>query len=116
MQSFGDYTVLASHEFPECSLRVLRMEPGQEVAAHHHATCVQSYVSLEGVAEVRVDDVYRRLERGEAVRVPARTVHGVRPLNGPAVVLSVSIPPLHADDHIPDAGRGRREPVVRGEV
>jgi quercetin dioxygenase-like cupin family protein len=103
VQAFGNYRVLAHHEFPECSLRLLRLDVGQASAAHTHARCVQSYLVLEGVAQVRVGTTYHRLARGEAVRIPAGTVHGVEPLDGPIVVLSVSVPPLRADDHFPES-------------
>lgn len=104
MQAFGDYRVIAHHDFPECSLRVLRMEPGHSIPAHHHAACTQAYVALEGTVEVRAGDVYRRLTPGQALRVPAGQVHAVRPVDGAAVVLSTSIPPLRAGDHFPAGG------------
>jgi quercetin dioxygenase-like cupin family protein len=99
MQAFGDYTVVAHHEFPECSLRLLRVQPGQEIPAHYHATSSQSYLVIEGVIEVRVADVWRQLRQGEAVRVPPGQLHAVRPSDGTALVLSASVPPLRADDH-----------------
>jgi mannose-6-phosphate isomerase-like protein (cupin superfamily) len=101
MQAFGDYTVVSHHEFPECSLRVLRLEPGQEVAPHYHAHCTQSYLALDGSVEVRVGEVRTVLAPGQALRVPTGQVHGIRPVGGPATVLSVSVPPLRADDHFP---------------
>lgn len=106
MQAFGDYTVIAHHEFPECSLRLLRVVPGQEIPAHYHAACSQSYLVIEGTIEVRVGEVWRRVEPGEAVRVPAGELHAVRPVAGPAVVLSASVPPLRADDHFPAGSVG----------
>ncbi len=101
MQAFGDYTVIAHHEFPESSLRVLRMEPGQEIPAHLHQHSAQSYLVLEGSAEVRTNDVFVRLNQGEAVRIAIGHIHAVQPVGGPATLVSVSVPPLSADDHIP---------------
>ncbi len=103
MQAFGDYTVISHHEFPESSLRVLRLDPGQEIPAHLHHRCAQSYLVLEGSVEVRTDDVFVRLDKGEAIRVGTGQVHGLRPAGGSVVVVSVSVPPLSADDHIPAA-------------
>lgn len=99
MQAFGNYGVVAHHEFPECSLRLLRVQPGQEIPVHYHAASSQSYLVIEGSIEVRVADVWRRIESGGAVRVPAGQLHAVRPLNDGALVLSASIPPLRQDDH-----------------
>lgn len=106
MQAFGDYTVIAHHEFPECSLRLLRVAPGQEIPVHYHAACSQSYLVIEGAIEVRVGAVWRRVEPGGAVRVPAGELHAVRPVDGAALVLSASVPPLRADDHFPAGGSG----------
>jgi quercetin dioxygenase-like cupin family protein len=106
MQAFGDYTVIANHEFPECSLRLLRVEPGQEIPVHYHSTSSQSYLVIEGTVEVRVGEVRRRLDAGDAVRVPAGELHAVRPLEGAAVVLSASIPPLRPEDHFPAGSAG----------
>jgi quercetin dioxygenase-like cupin family protein len=99
MQAFGDYTVVAHHEFPECSLRLLRVQPGQEIPVHYHATSSQSYLVIEGAIEVRVADVWQQISAGGAVRVAAGQLHAVRPLDGNALVLSASVPPLRADDH-----------------
>ncbi len=101
MQAFGDYTVISHHEFPESSLRVLRLEPGQEIPAHLHHRSAQSYLVLEGSVEVRTDAVYVRLDRGEAIRVATGQVHALRPAGGPVVVVSISVPPLSSADHIP---------------
>jgi quercetin dioxygenase-like cupin family protein len=99
MQAFGNYAVVAHHEFPECSLRLLRVQSGQEIPVHYHAESSQSYLVIEGVIEVRVADIWQRIEMGGAVRVPAGQLHAVRPLDGAALVLSASVPPLRPDDH-----------------
>jgi quercetin dioxygenase-like cupin family protein len=104
MQAFGDYKVIAHHEFPECSLRLLRVEPGQEIPVHYHAASSQSYLVIEGAVEVRVGEVWRRLDHGGAVRVPAGELHAVRPVDRAALVLSASVPPLRRDDHFPAGG------------
>jgi len=101
MQAFGNYAVLDHHEFPTSSLRILRITAEQEIAAHFHRACAQSYLGVEGTVEVTVDGTAHRIGPGDAVRVPLGAVHGLRPLNGPAVVVSLSTPPLRADDHHP---------------
>ncbi len=112
MQAFGDYTVLSHHEFPECSLRTLQMEPGQAIPPHYHQRTVQSYLVLDGSVEVRINDVTTALGRGEAVRVATGDVHDIRPRGGAATVLSVSIPPLRAEDHLPAEQRPSSEPAA----
>jgi mannose-6-phosphate isomerase-like protein (cupin superfamily) len=109
MQAFGDYSVQADHEYPECSLRILRLTPGQTTGAHLHRRCMQSYLVLEGRVEVQVGDVYHNLAPGEAVRVPIGAIHTARPVDGVAVVVSVSVPPLRAEDHIPVTSRSTPE-------
>jgi quercetin dioxygenase-like cupin family protein len=113
VQSFGNYQVVSHHEFPESSLRVLRLGPGQEIPAHYHNACSQSYLTLEGAIEVRVGAAHQRINAGDAVRVPTGVVHSVRPLGGAAVVLSVSVPPLRADDHFPVSGAGEEAALSR---
>lgn len=99
MQAFGDYEVVSHQEFPECSLRILRMRDGQEVSRHFHNVSTQMYLGFGGTVEVWVEGRAHRIASGEGVRVPAGAVHAVRPVDGDAIVLSVSVPPLRTDDH-----------------
>ncbi len=101
MEPFGHYEVLSHVELPECSIRIVRVRPGEEVASHYHRECAQIYTVLEGVVEVRIGESSYRLLPYETVRVEKGTVHGVNPLQGPALLLSISIPPLKREDHHP---------------
>ena len=87
--------------FPETSLRILRIEAKQRIAPHYHRASAQSYFGVEGTVEVTVNGVPHRIGPGDAARVPMGAIHGLRPIGGPAIVVSVSIPPLRADDHHP---------------
>jgi mannose-6-phosphate isomerase-like protein (cupin superfamily) len=101
MQAFGQYEVLSHVEMPECSLRILRLRPGEEVTPHYHRHCTQIYTVLEAGVLVQLGERTFRLFPYETVRVEAGVVHGLRPLEGTALVLSLSIPPLQRDDHHP---------------
>jgi len=101
MQPIGHYEVLSHVETPECSLRILRLRPGEAVAPHYHRHCTQIYTVLEAGVEAQVGERTFRLLPYETVRIEPGVVHALRPLQGTALVLSLSIPPLQRDDHHP---------------
>ncbi|MFB3053345.1 MAG: hypothetical protein ACE1ZT_05710, partial [Dehalococcoidia bacterium] len=53
---------------------------------------------LEQEVEVRVGDRTMRLRPYETVRIEKEVQHSVRAVEGSALVLSLSIPPLDRDD------------------
>jgi len=64
---------------------------GAEVPLHHHRYEQITYV-LEGFVEVCVGKDRRVLGPGEGVRIPAKTDHSSRPIEGPARALDAWTP------------------------
>ncbi len=98
MKHMGDYEILSHVEMPECSIRIIGMKEAERVALHYHEKCAQIYTVLEQEVEVRVGDRTMRLRPYETVRIEKRAHHSVRAVEGSALVLSLSIPPLDRED------------------
>ena len=101
MQYMGDYQVLAHVETPECSMRFISIGEKGHVAPHYHNECNQLYAILEGMVEVTLGDRTFRLRPYETTRIERETVHSVRAVDRPALILSVSIPPMKREDQHP---------------
>ncbi len=98
MKHMGEYEILSHVEMPECSIRIIGMKESERVALHHHEKCAQIYTVLEEEVEARVGDRPLRLRPYETVRIEKGVRHGVRAVDGPALLLSLSIPPLDRED------------------
>jgi mannose-6-phosphate isomerase-like protein (cupin superfamily) len=96
----GAYELLEDFEAQDASIRVIKMGGGEDVQPHIHQRCAQIYLAIEGEAVVVCDGVETRLHPYRAVRVPRGSAHGVRPINGPAIVANISVPPLQPDDQV----------------
>lgn len=108
MNHMGAYEILSHVEMPECSIRIISMEELEGVALHYHESFTQIYTVLRGEVDVRLADQRMVLRPFETIRIPQGAVHSVRPMNGPARVLSLAIPPMkRGDQHVveePSAG------------
>lgn len=100
MIDMGDYQVVSDVRTPECSLRLLRLTPGKRVSPHFHRRTTQIYFLLEGSAVVQVGPSLREIGPNQTCRVPPGTAHAISS-QVVALVLSISIPPLEADDQHP---------------
>ncbi len=98
MKRMGDYEILSHVEMPECSIRIIGMKETERVALHYHEKCAQIYTVLEQEVEVRVGDRTMRLRPYETVHIEKEVQHSVRAVEGSALVLSLSIPPLDRED------------------
>ena len=98
MKPMGEYEILSHVEMPECSIRIIGMRATEQVASHYHEQCTQVYAVLEHEVEARVGDRILRLRPYETVRIEKGVVHSVRAVDGSALVLSLSVPPLDRDD------------------
>jgi len=96
----GDYEVLSYIETPECSLRLLRLGKAQSVQLHYHERTTQIYFVIEGALQAMVGTSLKVLEPHQSLRIPPRTPHRISSEEA-ALVLSISIPPLHAEDQHP---------------
>jgi len=97
VRSVGDYEVVSDVETPECSLRLIRLGPSREVSVHYHEHSTQIYFGVQGQVEITVNKERRKLSPHESTRVAPFVPHGVR-AEGPALVLSISVPPLAPED------------------
>ena len=98
MKQMGNYQILSHVEMPECSIRIIGMKRSEEVALHYHEKSTQIYTVLEEEVEAQVAGRTMRLRPYETVRIEMGVHHSVRPVDGPALLLSLSIPPLDRDD------------------
>ncbi len=98
MKDMGTYEILSHVVLPECSIRIIRMLSAEHVAPHYHKNSAQVYTVLENRVEARVGDHAMQLRPYETVRIEKDIVHSVRALDGEALVMSLSIPPLDRDD------------------
>ncbi len=101
MTDAGAYEILSHTSMPECSIRIIRMLETEHVSPHYHEKCAQIYTVLEHLVEATVGDHTMHLRPYETVRVEKGIVHSVRALEGEALVMSLSIPPLERDDQHP---------------
>ncbi|MFQ5471383.1 MAG: cupin domain-containing protein [Dehalococcoidia bacterium] len=98
MSDMGEYEILSHVSLPECSIRIIRLGEQEHVAPHYHELCTQIYTVLERQIEANVGDRTFQLRPYETVRVEKRTVHSIRAVSEPALIMSLSIPPLERDD------------------
>jgi len=96
----GDYEVVSYIETPECSLRLLRLGRAQSVQLHYHEKTTQIYFVIEGNVQAMVGTSLKVLEPHQSLTIPPRTPHRISSAET-ALVLSISIPPLQADDQHP---------------
>lgn len=101
----GNYELLQDFDAAPASVRVFRLAGGaQAVQRHLHHHSAQIYVAIQGRVAIERDGVEVEIAPYEAVVVNPGTVHGARPIDGTAVVMNISVPPLAADDQTPVTG------------
>ena len=98
MQNMGDYQVLAHVETPEFSMLLLSLGGNDHVAPHYHDHSKQLYAVLDGVVEVTLGNRTFYLRPYGTTHIERQTIHNVRPVDGPALVLSICTPPLNVED------------------
>lgn len=105
----GLYHILTDFEGPTASVRVFRMRSaGDAIGSHLHRRSMQIYVALEGSVVVDIDGVETVLKPFDVLQVWPGSLHTTSPVDGDAVVMNISIPPLAADDQL--AGLPAAEP------
>jgi mannose-6-phosphate isomerase-like protein (cupin superfamily) len=101
----GNYQVLQDYEVPTASVRVFSLNAQeQSVESHLHRRSMQIYVALAGQVRIVGDGVVTNLRPYEALAVWPRTTHSASAVEGDAVVMNISVPPLAADDQIASSG------------
>jgi mannose-6-phosphate isomerase-like protein (cupin superfamily) len=101
-RNVGQYELLRDFANSAASVRILRMnDETREVVPHLHHRSAQIYVVLSGKAAIEIDGVEHILGMNEIVSVPVRSLHSARPVDGPAVLMNISVPPLAVYDQAP---------------
>lgn len=98
MSDMGKYEILSHVMMEDCSIRIIRLLEQEHVSPHYHEKCAQVYTVLEEQIEARVGDRTLMLRPYETVRIEKGVVHSIRATSEPALVMSLSIPPLQRDD------------------
>lgn len=105
----GQYHLRQDFQCPTSSIRVIQMaSPAEAVGGHVHHRSMQIYVALEGAIKVDIDGLETQLAPYQALPVWPGSRHTAWPVDGPAVLMNISIPPLAADDQHPTAVGGER--------
>lgn len=73
------FSVLLPREQSECvEILLERFPKGLEFPLHQHKECEQTYLVLEGEAEVTLGSGVQKVEKGGVVYIPRLTDHSVR--------------------------------------
>jgi quercetin dioxygenase-like cupin family protein len=85
-----EFSVLLPRERSECVEILLERYP-KDLAfpVHQHKECEQTYLVLEGEAEVNVDGEVHRIVKGGVVYIPRLTNHSMRNVGGSELVYVV---------------------------
>lgn len=91
---------------PQYCGKILRFAEGHAGSLHYHCAKDECFLAVEGLVEVEIippggaPPYFTMLSgwRGDALRLPPRTVHRVTPLDGPAVLIEFST--SHSDGDV----------------
>ncbi len=96
-----DYSVLLPRERSECvEILLERFPKGLTFPIHQHKECEQTYLFLEGEAEVNVAGRTHQLAKGGIVYIPRLTDHAVRNVGDCELVYIVV--ETYPDGYLPD--------------
>ncbi len=96
-----DYSVLLPRERSECVEILLERFPvGLAFPVHQHKECEQTYLFLEGEAEVNVAGQMHRLVKGGVVYIPRLTDHAVKNVGDSELVYVVV--ETYPDGYLPE--------------
>jgi mannose-6-phosphate isomerase-like protein (cupin superfamily) len=101
-QPVGAYEVIQDFENSSMSIRVIRMAAeAMAINAHVHQRSAQVYVALSGSVRIECDGVETVLRPYDVLSVPIGSLHRAHPVDGAAIVMNISVPPLAANDQAP---------------
>lgn len=95
------YSILLPRERSECvEILLERFPKGLAFPVHQHKECEQTYLFLEGEAEVNVAGQLHRLAKGGIVYIPRLTDHAVKNVGDSELVYIVV--ETYPDGYLPD--------------
>ena len=96
-----DYSVLLPRERSECvEILLERFPKGLAFPIHQHKECEQTYLFLEGEAEVNLAGETHHLSKGGVVYIPRLTDHAVKNVGDSELVYVVV--ETYPDGYLPD--------------
>jgi len=96
-----DYSVLLPRERSECvEILLERFPKGLAFPLHQHKECEQTYLFLEGEAEVNLAGQLHRVAKGGVVYIPRLTDHAVKNVGDSELVYVVV--ETYPDGYLPD--------------
>ena len=92
-------TIRELHHTAAQSLAEATLEPGQATERHYHRASEEIYVVTKGSGSLEIDGETRRVQRGEAILIPAGAWHTLEN-NGTSelLILCCCAPPYSDDD------------------
>lgn len=52
-----------------------KIEPGKMFRGHYHEDMDEVFIIIKGTAKIRIDDEEKELSAGDAIRIPASSIH-----------------------------------------
>ena len=95
----GNYEVIEDHEWPQLSIRILRLLPGAPIEPHVHYRSSQIYVALQGSPTIAVDGIEEALQPFGARAVWPGSTHTATS-TAESILMNISVPPLREDDQV----------------
>ncbi len=78
----------------------------QRCPCHRHAMKDETFFVVRGAFEFEIDGVRSRLEQGQTLKLPPGHAHTFAAVDGPALVLEVSLPSIPGDNVFEDRSIG----------
>lgn len=79
---------------------------GQRCPLHHHGTKDETFYLVRGALRMEVDGEERRMSAGDTLKLAPGRRHTFAAVDGPALVLEVSLPSVAGDNFFADARIG----------
>jgi mannose-1-phosphate guanylyltransferase/mannose-1-phosphate guanylyltransferase/mannose-6-phosphate isomerase len=96
---WGTYEIL--HEDPQFKLKKIMVSPGQKLSYQSHAKRAETWVVIEGVAQVVLNDVQYDLKAGDTICIPRGAKHRmINPSDRPLVFVEVQTGSYFGEDDI----------------
>ena len=102
-----EYWIVNDTENRYCG-KFLFLFEGQRCPSHHHGTKDETFFIVRGSVAMTEDGVERIMDAGEVLKMPPGRQHTFAAVNGPALILEVSLPSVPNDNFFEDKRIGNR--------